>query len=62
MAEDCRIVVAGTMRLFDENLGRHRGGYLLQTGLVVLTLLVLIGAACFSVIRLVLRGRLINLI
>ena len=30
------------MRLFDESVGRHRGGYLLQMGLVALTLLVLL--------------------
>ncbi len=30
------------MRLFDENVGRHRGSFLLQTGLVAVTLFVLL--------------------
>lgn len=38
MPENCRIVVRRKMRLFDENVGRRKGSYLLQTGLVAATL------------------------
>ena len=42
MPENCRIVVRRKMRLFDENVGRRKGSYLLQTGLVAATVLALL--------------------